>query len=201
MAATNRFELILKTLYGSYECLNVFHYKQTGGTGGALELASAFDMQVLDDLAGILLTTVSFTEIAITNLDDPTDFTVYTPIGTTQGTRSGDGLPAFVAWGFRLNRATREVRNGYKRFVGVSETDQAGGSSVPAIQTALDAVELALSTALTHAGTGSSWDLVIMRVTRNPEDPELPLVGYTYTDFPVADVVHYALTTQNTRKR
>lgn len=201
MASTNRYELKLRSIYGSYECFNVFHYKQTSGTGGALELASSFEMQVLDDLKGITLTTVSYPDIEVVNLDDPTDFCVYSTITHTAGTRSGDGLPAFVAWGFRLNRATREVRNGYKRFVGVSETDQAGGSSVAGIQSALDAVELALSTALTHAGTGSSWDLVIMRVTRNPEDPELPLVGYVYTDFPVADVTHYALTTQNTRKR
>lgn len=180
---------------GAVDKLNAYCYRQTSGSGVAIDLINAFDVGVIPALVGIQSAAVRHHNIDVINLDDPADFNSAAATGTTVGTRGGDGLPQFVAWAFRYVRTTRAVRNGQKRIMGVAEPDQANGAAVGGVLALLAAAEIALESTLVD-GAGNVWTPRILRRAAPTHVP--PVIR---ADFSISNVLYESISTQNTRKR
>jgi len=193
MAANQNFMLKFHMTYFGKSILNVFFYRQYTGTGNALELLSEFDTTIPPVLKTIQNTSVAYDDIEVINLSDLEDFGS-ADCSTAAGTyATGDPLAAFLASSFIYHRASRAVRNGSKRFCGISEGMIVGDSFSGAILTALQNVATVLQQSLDD-GSGNVWNPMIARRTT---------VGgvVTYTLFVVTGVDYRAVyTTQNTRK-
>ncbi len=179
---------------GAVDIINAYAYRQTSGAGVALDLANAFEAQLLPDIVAAQSAVMRHHRADVINLDDPADFDSSAYAGSPVGSRGGDGLPAFVAYAFKYVRTTRAVRNGQKRIPGVAEPDQANGVVVGGITTLLGALETALESTLTD-GSGNVWT---PRIYRRAEPSRTPPV--VRADFPISNVLFSRISTQNSRK-
>lgn len=176
--------------------LNVYHYQVATGdpSVGANAVVNAFIVNMLPALIGIQSDQMYHNLIEVINLDNPADFDSGVPT-TLQGTgtRAGNSLPASDAWSFIYNRATRAVRNGWKRIGRVAESDQVNGFAEVAFVPALNVTAAAMGAPLS-VGIGTIVPRIV-RVTGPTGGP------FTYTAFPISSVSFRHLGTQDTRKR
>src|ERR1044072_2671169 len=113
MATGNRFQVIDKQTYLGQECENVYFYRQiTGVTVAAPNLSAAFIDTLLPKIVYVQNHQVTHTEIVVNNVDSLADYIENGLTADNVGLVGGDGLPPYACWAFRLNRATRAVRNG-----------------------------------------------------------------------------------------
>lgn len=202
MAITNvDFVVRQHSTYGA-QCLNVFYYRKTGAhaAGDAANLASAFDATVSLAIANMSNNQVNLGLVVAENLVDLSDYASRETNETLGAIVSTSPGPRFLAYSFRMNRSTRQGRNGYKRFVGVSEELIAGESTNTS--GALTAAVAAMITALAaeiSAGGATFAPMIPRRVlTVMPDQTE----RYILTDLlPPSSVEFRGLTTQNTRKQ
>jgi len=110
MAVGDRFKVTVHQTLFTEPLVNVFCYEQTGGTGGAFELGTAFLSDVWDVVQTVQSDEVLTSHVEVINEDDDTDFSSILCTSGCAGTRTGDTMPRFVAWAFRLNRASRASR-------------------------------------------------------------------------------------------
>jgi hypothetical protein len=185
------FKLTLKGTLLGQQTNNVFHYRQTVGILGGSTMVDRFLAEVFPDIKSVLASQATFTAVEWINYNDPSDFGL-TPITTGQnGARSGEVLPAFIAWGFNYNRSSRVTRNGSKRFAGVMEGDVINGLAVPAFLNVLEDVAGQLGQDL-QAGLTEMWRPVIARISTD---------GATVIQTnDVQNVTYRRITTQNSRK-
>lgn len=191
MASGDRFLLTLNGDYHGILWKNVFGYRHDTGSSTAAALGSVFDASVLNALRDMQATSCNYNTIEVINLDEPTDFATVIPT-ITNGTDVGDGLPAFVCTAFLIARQSRLVRNGWKRFTGVTEPMVDGQNLASAYQTKANALAGQLTT---YLGTveGDAWYPQIVRRTI--------VNGVTqYTFFEAGTVSFSKISTQNTRK-
>lgn len=151
MANLDVYQVVDKSLLDGQECLNVFFYQARNvlGAPDAIDMADAYEGQLLPAVLGIQTSDVLHTEIRVTNLFNPSD--VHVRAISEPGLLSGadDKLPIFSAVGFRLVGDNGAVRNGSKRFVGVTEPTQTDGVITQAgYLAALDALATAISETL-----------------------------------------------------
>lgn len=115
------YRLTFEYSLGSVNLKNVFHYNAVNAADGLdQEIADVFSTSLVPSIAAILHETVQIDLITVENL------TTLDPIGTnipttSAGTIVGQVMPTFTAAPFRLNRATRETRNGQKRIGPMAE--------------------------------------------------------------------------------
>jgi hypothetical protein len=102
------------------ECLNVYFYERSIGTGGAVELADDWQTAILPKVNDIQSTNVLNVRLDVANLGDAGDFDVLTLIDG--GGLAAESLPAFNAVSYTFKPDTRAVRHGGKRYVGVPES-------------------------------------------------------------------------------
>jgi len=121
------------------QMMNTYTYKQRTGSRGAEDLALAWIAGVLPAIQAIQNNGLVHDYVEVINYNDEGDFYVETLGSGFEGDVSGEPLPKFNAWGYRINRATRAVRNGSKRYAGVSENWLASG--VPAGTGVVEALE------------------------------------------------------------
>lgn len=193
MAATgNTYEIRLGSVLDGQNMLNVFHYQCATGTPAALNLITTFNTNVLSNLQAIVSTSMEFTTQDCINLDDLSDFWggVYS---TTFGAVSGQFLNPFVCWAFRMNRATRYVRNGAKRFAGVAESWIDNGVANSTASPYLSAAGTAMGNTLTGGGSAPTYKPVILH--------KQPLLVPTHVPYAISSVGYIGVSTQNTRKR
>lgn len=123
------------TYYG-VECHNIFYYRITNITGlgdaGYEDMIDWFLAGVIAQVQGIQNVNYTYIRIELKNLSNGVDLVIrnITP-GTRSGTVTGEGLPSYVTYGFKLNRESLVTRNGYKRFSGVSEGQGSGNAYTP----------------------------------------------------------------------
>lgn len=191
-----RYRLIMKQRFGNLttglQALNVFHYESVSGTPSGADLLAVFDAIILEAWEELISSAVLLEPLEAQNLDDPVDFALRTPTFATAGVGTGESLPPFVAFSFQYVRASRASRHGWKRFMGVSEPQQAGGTIIPADLTLANLLADVLEDTL--IGATASY---APRIARRPP------VGGTLDQtvlFPVAEVVYAGITSQNTRK-
>lgn len=192
MAETDRFLLRDNQTYLDEQCMNSYYFQQVEGAGGAEDLALAFIESILPEILNIQSSGVTHDNIEVTNYDDLEDFHTEALTSANVGSRSGEALPRFNAWAFRILRASRNSKNGWKRFAGITETDQSGGVAAAGMSTALDAVAAVLGVRLSDVN-GNSWDMKIPG--SQFAAPGIPV------PHPTAGSEYVKITTQNSRKR
>jgi hypothetical protein len=198
MASGDHYTLTLhgrNSVAGYADADNVFVYEQTGGTGGASELMFEWMTNQLPAIVDCLSVAWEFADVQVINLDDPTDFD-QTFVGSN-GTRTGDPMPSFVAAGFTYARSSRLFNNGSKRLGPISEGDVASGQPVSGYLTLLQAAATLMGQPIIDAGTVSTWVPVIWR---RPGTYDSGVVSPPGLFNPINDVRFTAITTQNTRK-
>lgn len=213
MAIGDIYELKVYQDYGTRvrECLNVYYFRQTGVAGDSQSVRRAF-LDVLDPLirawqSSILRT--SFLEAR--NLFNVTDFDAIDVTGDDLlGLTVQSALPVHDTITFRLIRTTRDIRNGYKRYTGITETSVDNGqvTNTETI-TQLETLRVALAQAIVDPDDeDATYQLVILKRIRHEPDEEHATVWYTlpqtiedavYSD-PAAVLVNLFITTQNSRK-
>lgn len=174
--------------------INVFAYEATDGFPAAVELAGAFISDVVPALQACVASPTQIADVEVINLDDPTDFAV-TTIGVV-GTVVSQYLPRFNGWEFEYLRGTREVHNGRKTFGLVPEPYVTDGVIDASAVSSIEALELALESAVVASGATSTY---IPRIWRRAG----VYVGGTFPDtfYPIYGVEYRRVSTQNTRKR
>jgi hypothetical protein len=135
-------------------------------------------------------TSIQHFQYEVTNLDNPLEFGTFS--NATFGTVSSEALPPFVAWAFRLNRASRSVRNGQKRIGGVPESLQVNGEATSGALSLLNLGATALGNDITAISPNGTWRPRIAH--------RLGTVPETYTPYPMVGASYRAISSQNTRK-
>lgn len=132
------YKVVLHQLYASQLIQNVFFYEHTLASDDEQEdCAEAFDDDVLLNLKAIQGTTLTYTTIRVANVTgDLADF-VRNPT-TTAGVQAGAPMNSFTACSFKLNRTTKETRNGHKRFAAMTEENAFNQNWISAFQTSLE---------------------------------------------------------------
>ena len=183
------FRLVLASIQNGVQGYNVFYYERTAGTAGAAALSTAFRSTVCPAIRALISTSVTQQQLDVANLSDPTDFNTAT-IGIA-GTRGGEYLPPYCCWTYRFNRSRRDMRNGWKRFAGISEGDQGNGIiSAPMVGIA-NTLASSMNANQTD-GAGTTWRPVLYAKAI----PSRPVAFYA----PIASVAYIRISTQNTRK-
>lgn len=183
----------------SQEVCNVFYYLVAVWTGNASldDIFDPFKTDLIDKVCALQSTSFTWTNFRIDNLSDGLGFAEY---GLTKpGQLAGHfNSPSYVASGWKLNRATKLTRAGFKRFAGVCEDQHENNHYEPNDAPAVAALEAALAA-----------DLAID--TPNPGDGVLSpvIVGRTasggYDLNRVSPIIsaskQYYITTQTSRKQ
>jgi len=183
--------------YLGQQLLNIYFYKCTavGSTpADALEDFSVeFNDTVIGSVAAVQVDSLNHTSRTYKNLTNGVDFFVDTTVipGAVAATTT-DILPSFVSLGFMLLRSTLSVRNGYKRFGGLSEQFVQGNVSVyPAPDIA--EIEENLAFVMTTVDGSEFTPVIVKRPIPDPGE------GDAITSI-VASAQFRSVGTQNTRK-
>lgn len=185
MALYDVYELIDEQVQLGQKCLNVYFYENNNAGFGGLQAQDLVE-QWIDQFLPVLLPAqsagVEHTNIRARNLYDSVDnYSLdVSEVGQSTGT---DSLPNFTAVAVTLSQVNGSIRNGSKRFVGLTETDQTNGVITRA-QFLLDLADLmdALSTYI-FDGVSSVWQPVVVKrildggVYRLPENQGEAVLG------------------------
>lgn len=157
------FEVVLQSTYQNQQIINRFNYVSAGtpaAVSQSFALTSALGA-IWDSIAippgypsGTLLAAissaissqVSFDFISVKNIYSVTDFYETPFLQPYNGGQTGDSLSPTVAYGFRSGRIRSDIGRGYKRFVGVTESNNNNGGNIHS--NALNGVLATLATRL-----------------------------------------------------
>lgn len=185
-----------KQTYLGQECLNVYFYRigdVTALVGDYLAILGGwFRDNVMGRVINIQAAGVSHTGLFLENLSNGVDIETFTDDFPVSG-QMGDaaGMPPFVSFGFEMLRESRVTRNGYKRYVGVCETQVTDGIFV-GDESDIALIETALGSDI-HIGLVTEAAPVIVK-----HPVIVPAGTYLYSD--ISAGVFKGIGTQNTRK-
>lgn len=126
MALNDVFQITHDMTYLGKNSINVYHALRTSSVEKANDISDAFQESVLPDLRALQSEKVFNNELRIFNLGDSADFGTST-LSSAPGLRAGTHSPTFIASTIRFPSLDREVRAGFKRFVGMLESDYTDG--------------------------------------------------------------------------
>jgi hypothetical protein len=201
MAISNiDFQLTYNYDYG-VPCKNVFFYRKTTAhaANDAENLCRAFNGTMMGPITGIQNTIVVPNELEAINLTDLTDYFVLETTATNGSVASTSPAPTFTAYNIRLNRSTRQGRNGYKRFAGVAEELVSFSSTTisGALIGAMPALVAAIQSSISFGGATFVPRIPYRQLTTLPDGTQ----KYILTDLlDISTAEFRGLTTQNTRK-
>lgn len=188
---------------------NVFFYRcEDAPTAGWAEgLATEFVGDVLLNIRLIQSAHFVWNGIQVVNLFDAAD--LYENPLNLVGTGSNTGvelMPAFAAYGFRLQRGNAQVRNGRKMIGGMAEEAQTGGGITAGFRINADIAADAMAVTLTAGLTDVFKPVIVGRVPyvtpagdhayRLPETQAEMGVKWAY----VIAAQYRSITTMNSRK-
>lgn len=207
MAFNDIYRVTLVQVWDSSEptAFNIFYYKEISeipGFNNSSQLATQFESNVDPLIRAIQNDIISTISINVENIVPSSDNTYlsYTA-GTRVGAKGPDSLPPYVNWAFRLNRNNSAVRNGAKRFWGVSEGDQTDGVAIPGMTVDLNALSARLALTLGIPGTTSLYQPRIFRAGRPAKTiPAKTIPAMVQADFDVASATYTQISSQNSRK-
>lgn len=130
------------TLFGQ-NVLNVYHALRRTPIEGAGSISDGFQNSVLPTIRALQNVAVTNNELRIFNLGETTDFGTFT-LSAALGLRVGLASPSFVAGECRFPTRDRDIKNGYKRFRGMQETDYTDGVLTASALSTLDDIGTAL---------------------------------------------------------
>jgi len=187
------FRVIVKMEQAGEEIKNVFYYFGDDGTPNAEDLADLIIDPLLQALDNIQSVDIDHTEVFVENLMDPEEDFHVEP-ATSAGQVTGDIMPKFVAWSYKLNVRTRVTKAGGKRIGGVPELWIVDGVADPTKASDLATAGGYLALQL-EAPTGETYTPIVCRVTGTLS------TGYTVTHINIIDsATCNGVSTQNTRK-
>lgn len=180
--------------YLGEEVLNTFWYRETGGSNiDAAALNLAFDAAFIPPLSVMQNGDVTYTNLRCqpifgTGIEDNRATVV------AGGTKGGTSMSTFMAASLKLNRATNELRNGWKRFCGLTEEEVGAQSFAGALTTDLNAMGAVLDNVLV------SGPLVFQPViVRKPFSTLAQTANWEFTDLASTTTLNRP-TTQSSRK-
>lgn len=187
--------------------INTYFYRYIPGDDPDVDYSglsakfNAFATVIANNIQSNLLT---HTQYRIENLTNGIDL-VEVPASVV-GAGTGDALPSYAAFSFRLNRTTKLTRHGQKRIAGLTEAMIIGNEVTAGMVTPLNGVADAMATPLvelvgpepdyTYEPVIIGRDLVVNPETGN-ETYELNLMKIN----PVQSAQFVRLTTQTTRRK
>lgn len=185
------YKVILEQNYRGQAMVNTFFYENSLGNDDEQELcAQAFDEDVLAAIADAQHTTMNYLAIRAQNVTGNLADFVRTP-DTLVGALVGDALNTFTAAGIRLDRTTKDTRNGHKRFA--AQTEEVAETQNWSAAYLLVLEDLAAILAVPITTVGGVFNPVIAR-----QDPITPA---EWTVNPVAGAtVNLFITSQVSRK-
>ena len=207
MAYSDLYELRINGTVASQEVVNVFHLERVSSVYTAQDLTNAFENWVLPSWRLSVHSGFQFLSAYAYRLADAEDWheRFFTSIfGQRTG---GEAYAPFVACAMRFARKRLDMRNGYKRFAGLSEADVTGGL----ISTTVQSLFLTLGGKLMGVWETDEADAafhfhIVKRVPYTPAGStktayRLPESAGEYIYYRPSDVsVPRELTSQNTRK-
>lgn len=104
--------------------LNIYQAERANSGEDAQTVADSYANDILPVIRLLQPDSVANIDLDVKNLDNPTDFHVQS-LSSAAGLRSGLELASFNAAEIRFPRLRTDMRNGFKRFVGLLETDVA----------------------------------------------------------------------------
>lgn len=198
-------ELVHEYTFGTQTMLNVYFFEAVDGTAALIDLAGWFNSNVVPDIKALQPDTTTHVELRLRNLFDDAEVYDLALSGTGSiPTASDNPLPSFVSTSLRLLHAQGNLRSGWKRIQGGTESYADGGVWSAAYQTLVDNVGGHLVNPLTP--TLATWaHVVVGRIKyttpdgsvayRLPSTQAEAVIGY-----PTSYVTGTRLTTQNSRK-
>lgn len=183
--------LIVHSDLAGVDMVNVYHFESDHA--GALDatLGETIRNNFLDPIAECQSAQVNYRRVELLNLTDGISYYEHVFPTPLSGARPGEFLPTFVSWAFRLNRQTRQTRNGQKRLSGVAEGDIDGNNPVGVVLPLLTQAASSMGSPL-PVGLDESLVPVIVR---------FDAVTQTVTAVnPVVNATFTRVSSQNTRK-
>ena len=124
--------------------LNVYQAKRILAGANATQVGQALiDQVIVPLLAPNQPDTLTRTTLEVINLGNVTDFITLDTSAIVGGV-AGQRLPSFNAAGVQFNRTRSDMKNGQKRWLVGSETEQSGGEWVAAFITILNTIAAAV---------------------------------------------------------
>jgi len=183
---------------------NVFFYEEIvpGSPSGAEQLAVTFNFYVVPVMQDLQSDNVRYVQLLVENVVPSADnYTLSYVPATDSGAQTGDSLPPQMGWTFKLNRTTREVRNGRKTVCGITEGDNDDGVAAAGTSTRLTAMSTILAAAISPGGGNPlTYQPRIWRRFRAAQPDHVPpLASVPEAYFPIATVQYTHIGTQNSR--
>lgn len=135
-------EITLRGTYLGQEWANVFHYWDTSNSQITDKpgIAAGFDAQVVGVTHDMLSVNTLIEEVIVRDvLGITADYAIASAFPT--GLVAGESVSAFTAIRFDYLGFDKSTRRGYKRFVGVGESEQSGGFLTAAAFTYAQSIE------------------------------------------------------------
>lgn len=172
---------------------NVYWYSTTQNNTTSLQVATAFNQQVVAPLRTLQSAVLNHVSLKVDEVLGGSDSINAAQTGSTSGTKGGDYLPVFNTFGFSLPPASGLFRQGGKRYAGIVEADTNSGLLLTAFKTALGVFSLQVTANIVIPAISATLVPVIVRPLGNP------VVNYLVTQ--IIGAVVSELSTQNSRKK
>lgn len=155
MALGDIYQVTFKQSYkGLQDCLNVYYYRLFAGYSNSADLLlNEFSAIVADTLKLAQSDDISQVSLEAKNLFNLADTANLAYPPTRKGTRAGSSEPPFVQVAVQYLRTTATMRHGWKRYVGIPESDVEDGQIVTSALVFWQNVAVAGQTTLTATGT------------------------------------------------
>lgn len=178
---------------------NVFWYRQTttGNVNDAQRFAEGFNFNKIGNFLGAQVNTFAWTSVTATNWTTGLEQFIHTMVGRVGSVSTSQGMPSFMAWGFRYNRTNPIYSSGSKRFAGVPESYVDGNTNFLPVEVGT-AIEEALRTALTFDGSSAAPVVLVTQLNKQPLPSKMAQGPFTTWD--VVTATFTGTTTQRTRK-
>lgn len=193
-------QLTLYALYNSVISTNVFHYQVISPQVEYFPdtVLDAFITDVITPAQGLFASSMSFTQVALKNLTNGID--IGAKNYTVNGSVSGEGLPPFACYGYRLNRTNALTRHGHKRFMGIPESMQGGGTIAAGALTLANGLATRMAEHLIEdAQSNRNFDFAPVIIGRDLDAGGSYVLNLAKVN-PVQSGQYVSISTQNTRK-
>lgn len=182
-------EVTLQSDLFGQECINRWTYNASGtpaSVSRSFALAFAFGAiydtvavppgyppdTILDHIANNVSNEVTFQQLTVVNVYDPTDFYQVPFVQPYTGGASGECSAPFVSFGFRTTQVRRDIARATKRFPGVPESAVgSGGDVVGAWVTSLNLLAEAMTDVLEYNDEGNTLLFAPCVVGKQEYDP------------------------------
>lgn len=121
MALSDIYQIKHTGLFLGEPGLNVYHVERTDPGFDATDMTLAFQDSIVPSLKACQSLQYLYQEITAQNLGDPTDFDTRSMLGQT-GEHTGTAANSSLAFSIRFPRQRTDMRDGFKRWGGMTET-------------------------------------------------------------------------------